>query len=255
MWNNGLGSARGILRSLLLALALAVVSWSATVLPTFRRMAPVTAIAERIIADDRFRTGALADVLLGIETDPVSASSMPGLTRAKALVRLRLAEDAMSRKSSEEADREVATAEDNVRLALALNPGDSFLWLMLYSVETARNGFNPGNLTYLDRSYAAGPHEGWVALRRNRLALAIFPMFQDSTQKTVVSEFSEMVDSDLIEEAATTLMGIGWPHRNRLLAALSEVDVASKKGLRKRLAADGINVRIPGIEYDERPWR
>ncbi|WP_126259820.1 hypothetical protein [Bradyrhizobium sp. LVM 105] len=145
-------------------------------------------------------------------------------------------------------------AEDKIRTALRENPMGSFLWLMLYSVGTARNGLDPKNISYLEQSYATGPNEGWVALRRNRLALAVFPVLSTLVQSEVISEFANTVDSDFIAEAELTLIGVGWTYKERLLSALESVDLASRQALRKRLSNDGIKVSIPGLQADERPW-
>ncbi len=135
-----------------------------------------------------------------------------------------------------------------------LTPADSFLWLMLFALENDRNGFAPSNLDFLRESYATGPLEGWISLRRNRLALAVFPSLDAGTQNSVVAEFAAMVDSGFIDDAKFNLTGIGWTHRDRLLASLARVDAQQKYYLLKRLLSDGMQVSIPGVEADVRPW-
>lgn len=249
------GLRTALVRSLLLPCALAGVLWSAVALPPFWRAVPVHDAAVPIIADDRFKPGALANVLAGLEDKPAAVLSQPQLTQAKALIRVRIAEEAIGRKSSAEADRSVASAFERVMTALMAMPGNSFLWLMLYSVETARNGFDPRYIRYLDRSYATGPREGWISLKRNRLALAVFPMLSEIARGSVISEFTEMVDADLIEDAAANLTGVGWQSREQLLTALISADITSRQRLYRRLATDGIKVIIPGLPIDERQWR
>lgn len=249
------GAARVLLRGLLLAGGLAGLLWSTALLPRLWRSVAAGDAVARIITDERFKPGTLTSVLRGIEVETAAAFPRSGLLRAEALVRLRLAEEAMVRKNSEEADREVAVAENTVKLALAVSPGDSFLWLMLYSVETNRNGLAFENIRYLDQSYVVGPREGWISLRRNRLALAIFPMLNSATRSAVISEFAEIVDADFIEDTAQSLMGIGWQYREQLLTALDSADVVSRQRLYNRLSADGVKLSIPGIAVDDRPWR
>lgn len=255
MWNNGLSGTHALVRSLLLTSGFVGILWSAVALPAFWRTIPSSDAATRIIANDRFKPGGLQDVLVRIDAEAASVLSKPELVRAKALVQLRLAEEAMSRNSSEEADRRVSLALKDIRVALTLSPGDSFLWLMLYSVETARSGFEAQYIRFLQQSYSTGPHEGWVSLRRNRMALGAFPILSTPLRSAVVSEFEEMVDSDFIEDAALNLEGVGWQYREQLLAALSLADVLSRQSLHKRLVADGVKLAIPGIAIDERPWR
>jgi hypothetical protein len=210
----------------------------------------------RILVEERFKTGALGTVLTDlVQAKRTANPSLPDLARAEALVRLRLAEEATRRKSPEEADSEATMAEQNLRGSLTLNPADSFLWLMLYSTQTTRKGFDPETVGYLDQSYATAPLDAWIALRRNRLALAIFPLMSEVLRERVVSEFTGLVDSGFTEDAAINLTGVGWEQRDRLLTSLASVNVIPREALAKRLARDGVKASVPGVEIDERLWR
>ncbi|MGV7217064.1 hypothetical protein [Bradyrhizobium sp. UFLA05-112] len=242
-------------RALLFLFGFIGLAWSLTALPSFTLTTSGRDIVARIIADERFKPGVLAGVLERMKADPRPLMLQPEFSQGEALVMLRSAEEAMQRKSSGEADREVEAAERKVRATLARTPSDSFLWLMLYSIATTRNGFDANNIIYLEQSYASGPNEGWIALRRNRVALAIFSGLNETSRAIVVSEFAELVDSELIEDAAANLMGVGWAHRQRLLASLERVDIANRRSLAKRLSIEGLKPTILGIETDERPWR
>src|SRR5438874_3259723 len=157
-------------RAPMLLLGLAGALWSLTALPSFWRVMPARELSTRVLMDDRFKPGVLSEVLAQVEEQPAPILLPYELARAEALVHLRVAEEAIERRSSEVADREVGSTVEKVRFSLSLNPSDSFLWLTLYSVETTRKGFNVSNVSYLDQSYAIAPREGWIALRRNKLA-------------------------------------------------------------------------------------
>lgn len=248
----GMWSSAGLA---LLPLGVAALWWSIALFPIFRAAVPSREITQRILLDDRFKPGTLNAVLTQIMGEPERLVPRAEMARAEALVSLRVAEEVVQLQFGSEVDGEQGRAEDKVRESLALNPADSFLWLTLYSVTAARAGIKVGNLRYVDASYSAGPREGWVGLRRNRVALSIFSMLSPSAQHMVVSEFAELVDAGFVEVAAASLMGVGWPHRERLLAALQDVDPASKKRLRRRLLRDGVKVTIPNVEQEERPWQ
>lgn len=237
-----------------MAAGLAGLLWSIAVLPSFRKLLPARDTAARIISDDRLKAPALAELLTGIEPAAPAVFSPPELFRASALVRFRLAELAVIAKSSEEADAEIAAAERKLLEGLSVDPTDSYLWLMLYSAETSRNGLDPKTVPYLERSYLAGPYEGWIALRRNRLALGVFPLLGELAQARVVDEFAEMVDSDFWNDAKANLVGIGWAHRDRLLSGLQRVDLVSREAFARTLFRDGYDVQIPGVKPKERPW-
>ncbi|MGY4344977.1 hypothetical protein ACVWXM_001441 [Bradyrhizobium sp. GM7.3] len=177
------------------------------------------------------------------------------MTRADALIRLRVAEESVARKSSEEADRDVAAAGYALESSLLLNPADSFLWLMSYSQEIKRRGFDERTVGFLKQSYATGPLEGWIALRRNRVALAAFTGLAEAMQAQVVAEFAAMVDSEFVEDAALNMMGVGWPQRDRLLACLVDVDLIPREAFAKKLSREGLKVSVPGVELDDRLWR
>jgi hypothetical protein len=248
---------RSVLTPLKIALLVSgvlAVYWSATTMPRFWQMIPANDAVERIVADEKFKSGVLADVMNRLHEPFVLAFPQPRRLRAKALIQLRLAEERSIRESEAEADASVLAALTDVRSSLAAMPADPFLWLMLYSVETVRSGFDSTLVRYLNQSYASGPHEGWISLRRNRLALGVFQMLSAETRTAVISEFNEIVDADFIDVAALNLTSAGWPFREQLISALSSASVTARLSFYRRLRADGTNLHIPGIKYDERPW-
>ncbi|MCK1521654.1 MULTISPECIES: hypothetical protein [unclassified Bradyrhizobium] len=237
---------------MLLLLGLASVIWSAVTLPAFRSAAPAKDVTARILADDRFKSATLSEVLASILASPKPIVERSDLPRAEALVRLRIAEEAIGRKDPDQADRDVTAADERLRLVLAFNPTDSFSWLMLYSGEVLRNGFEDSTVAFLEQSYASGPLEGWIALRRNRLALAAFGSLSESMQARVVAEFASLVNSDFVQDAALILMGIGWLQKERLLASLSNVDAVPREAFAKGVRREGLIVSVPGVSLDER---
>ncbi|WP_456748357.1 hypothetical protein [Bradyrhizobium sp. USDA 4354] len=245
-------TAQMLARGPVLVFGFASAIWSIVVLPSFLRLVPATAAAARVIEDDSFRRGAAPNLLAIIEGGRIPILPHPDFARASALVRVRLAKDAIMRRSSAEADSEFAAAEASLRFALIASPGDSFLWLTLYSIKTTRAGFSPADVGYLEESYNRGPLEGWIALRRNKLGLAAFRDLSEPLQDKVVTEFATLVESGFTEHAAINLTGIGWAQRDRLLTGLTEVYVVSREALAKRLARDGVQVTIPGVSLDER---
>lgn len=241
-------------RLLLSVLGAAGLCWSMTVFPIFRSTAPAREVTERMMADRRFKSGVLAEVATRLEREPKRPMAQPAFIRAEAFVGLGVAEGAMARGSPGEVDHEMAAAQDRVRSSLAVNPADSFLWLMLYSLVTAREGIGPEVVTYLDQSYAAGRYEGWISLRRNRLTLSAFPLLDEPQKNRAVAEFASIVDADFTGEAGLILTGVGWQHRAQLLNGLESVDISSRQSLSKWLSDNGYKLQIPGVDLPDRPW-
>ncbi|WP_257195701.1 MULTISPECIES: hypothetical protein [unclassified Bradyrhizobium] len=151
-------------------------------------------------------------------------------------------------------DLEMLLAEADLKLALSTAPADGFLWLLLYSAQMNRSGFDQELLKYLDQSYLTAPLEGWIALRRNRIALAAYPMLSASTREKVLAEFAALVDSGFIGDAVNNLTGPGWPVREELLISLRQVDSIPREALAKSLAETGFKLTVPGVGPDRRPW-
>lgn len=239
----------------MLLFGLAGVLWFYAALPAIRSAAPVRDMTARILSDDRFKSGALSTVAEQIAEQSRLTVEPSEFVRGKALILIRAAEEAMGRESPGEADRQVKVAIDKVKSSLSVNPTDAFLWLMLYSTAISRDGFDFRNIRYLDQSYVSAPFEGWIALRRNRVSLAIFQILTEKTKTNVVSEFAALIDSGFVEDAVLNFEGVGRPERERLLASLEEVKGINRESFAKRLARDGVKASVPGVEIDARPWR
>lgn len=239
----------------LLLLSVAALIWSILMVPSFWASAPAKDISAQILAGDRFKLERTSDMLAVMQASCKSMLERSDLARAGALTWMRIAEEGLGRRDSDELGRNLEVAEDQLRCALTLNPVDSILWLKLYSLEISRNGFHEKTVRFLTQSYVTGPREGWIALQRNGTALAGFSAMNVALPDEVISEFSAMVDSHLDEAAANNLTGIGWEQRERLLAGLSSADPAARETFAKRLARDGVRITVPGVELNERFWR
>lgn len=243
-----------LIRSLFVSIGILGLIWFCLSAPGGEAGASAKFIAGRILAGDRFKPGALADVLASLHASDVSVVLRSNFVRADALIQLSVAEGARLN-SLEHADRMTASADQRIKSSLALSPIDSFLWLSLYSTAIARDGFAPAVLGFLDQSYTTGPLEGWIALRRNPIALAAFSALSEGAQAKVVTEFAKMVDHDFTNAAAHNLTGAGWTHRDRLLDGLTNVDPVAREAFAKFLASEGVKIDIPGVKADERWWR
>ncbi|MCK1468409.1 hypothetical protein [Bradyrhizobium sp. CW10] len=205
--------------------------------------------------NERFKPSVLLDASNQVDAQIEPLVTRAELLRAKGLINLRSSQQFSATLDPESADRLSAGAVENLRWALCMNPGDSFLWAQLYSLHLRINGFSHATIGYLDESYATGPFEGWIAISRNRISLAIFPMLSGHVQGLVVAEFAALVDYGFVDDATLILTGVGWQYRDRLLAGLAQTDAAARERFRKSLSSIGAKVSIPGDEVEERPWR
>ncbi|MBB4365094.1 hypothetical protein GGD65_006158 [Bradyrhizobium sp. CIR18] len=207
-------------------------------------------VAARLISGDTYRLGELKKTLASPRRQAVANVDDPKIVRAEAIVSLYLAE--LKSGSSEEA---LPAAERAVRASLMQNPHDSFLWLSLYLLRNASGGFATEDAALLHESYSTGPREGWIAISRNRRALAILPLLDDGNQQQAISEFAALVKARLFEVAQASMVGAAWVHRERLLAALERVDLPTREMFARALWDRGIAVQVPGVSVPDQPWR
>lgn len=115
-------------------------------------------------------------------------------------------------------------------------------------------GFKADWLEYLERSYQLGPNEGWIALRRNGLALAIFSRLPPELAEKAAAEFVGLVRSGYLD-AAPILVGPAWAVRDQLLPRLAGLPPSKLKELVTAVSQLGREVVVPGVKPREpRPW-
>jgi hypothetical protein len=213
-------------------------------------------IASRIIRGETFSTDFISSLALkaprGDNVDQCNAT----VARSTAVIDVSGLEEAYASADRQAIDDRLQKLEASTRFALACAPTDAFLWCIRYWVKVIKYGFKREFLIDLELSYDFGPNEGWIAAKRNNLALAVFDQLGPSVQDLVVAEFAGMVDAGLIERSANNLVGVVPALQDRLLSALSGSRPISREWLAKWLRKEGYRVNVPGVELpEERPWR
>lgn len=242
-------------RGLIAAFGLSALTWTAFAGPVLLRQALVEDMAKRIIAHEPFKPAAMSSVMPRVDALGPGIGQRPSLLAAAAVIRLRQLEQGVSDGDQTVIDARSDALWDAMRRALAQAPADPFLWCALYWLENMRAGFSKENLKYLQLSYATGPNEGWVAIRRNRLALAVYSQLDAGLAAAAIDEFKRLVGSRFIAQAADILVGAGWPVRDVLLPPLVEVDLAQRQQFAKAVYRLGYDVAVPGVDpRGQRPW-
>jgi len=238
------------------ALGLAAFVWGATTFPIFWSELTIERTAAAIAEGDAFKPHSLDSFLPAVNRIEQARYCQPEAARSAAIIRLRLAEEALTNAERDAIDARLSSLQDAIFKSLACAPSDPFLWAVLTWLDQARQGFRPQQLTYLRLSYRLGPNEGWIAERRNRLALSMFWRLPPDLAEAAVREFAAMVNSNFYEEAIAILTGPGWPLRDRLLAGLKDSGVQQREELAKELYSAGYDLAVPGVAplHDRRPW-
>lgn len=232
-----------------------VIVWTLYVGPQLWTQSPIENIAKHIIAEDSFKSESLTAIEMAssdLKNAPVARGSA---SSARAVLNLRLLELAIGRGDQKDIDRLMKETSELSRRSLVNSPADSFLWTVLFWLENTRNGFSRAHLDYLRMSYSVGSNEGWVAVKRNRFALAVYSSLTPDIAENAVGEFSRLVGANYFGAAADILEGPGWPIREALLAGLKNVDEINRRSFARLIYKRGFNLVVPGVERpDWRPW-
>jgi hypothetical protein len=242
-------------RVFLAVIGVVAVLWGVVTFPLFWRLSPLVHAMNRIVYGDPYKLESLTSLIPAMEAVEKSSFCYSTASRSVAIIRLRIAEETLARGDQAQIDPQLELLNKSIRNSLSCAPADPFLWLVLYWVESTRNGFRAEYLNYLRMSYEVGPNEGWIALRRNHLALAIFQHLPADLQEHALDEFAAMVRSEFYSEAATILAGPGWQERNLLLARLKNVPERTRRNFSDILVSRNLDVEVPGVTRKDLPQR
>jgi hypothetical protein len=222
-------------------------------LPVFARQVPIERVATQVLDGDPFKPGVLMALMPQVEAAERTEPCSPAVIRSASIIRTRMAEQAIV--DGDDIDTQLNALRDSIRRSLACSPADPFLWVVLYWVEINRNGFQQDRLKYLRLSYQLGPNEGWIALKRNGYALAIFRQLPPDIADMVLAEFPRLLDSGFNAETVVIFTGPGWRERDILLPRLKDVAERHRQAFARALYKLGYDVTVPGVTpRDPRPW-
>lgn len=237
-------------RIIVLCLALASLAWGCAMLPLFWRSRPIEATADLIVQGHQFSTSDIEAELRRMES--YGTSPKASVRRSLAMLKLRLVEDAFAQGDRLSIDRRFGELNRSVVELFEVDPADSFFWMIYYWSQVTTGGFTPATLKALEFSYDLGPNEGWIGIKRNRVALGVMSQLSERMKQRVVDEFAGMVAAGLIVDAAASINAASEPTRSRLLAGLGSAPIAERERLARYLGDTGTDVEIPGVHLPEK---
>ena len=187
----------GLARIFIAGLGCAAVTWGLATWPIFWREASMEYIARHIIRGEPYQIEVLAGQMPVVEAAENSTTCRPIALWSAAIVRLRIVDEAGRNGAGKPVyAQQMKSLENSIRRSLSCSPAEPFLWLTLYWVERAQNGFKPEYLKYLRISYDLGPNEGWIILKRNPIALADFERLPADLAADAINEFVALLNNE-----------------------------------------------------------
>lgn len=243
-------------------LAAACLIWAVGAGTTFWSQAGVDGMARQTLRGEVFRPDAVRGLMPDDRSPELVEANRSGRLgerpdnlRNLAVLQLSLAEAAVA-SSSPDALSDLQRLQEFTVAALSASPGDGFLWLALFWAKSSAEGVTSRTLPLLRQSYLLAPHEGWVALRRIRLSLAVYPSLPPDLAEHALREFRDLVASGFEIGAADILIDVAPALRQKLVDGLSALPDRNRRKLAENLRARNLfDVTVPGIERSEpRPW-
>lgn len=231
-------------------------AWALSVGPRELEAAPLRLAVTQILDEVSFKTEVLAQNLPHIERLEKGATCQDDTWRISASLRLELLERTLAAGDLDAADGMLPAVTDRIRRLLSCSPEEPLFWLALLWADTARYGFHPERHRYLDMSYAYGPFEGWIIMKRFPITIAIKARLPSSLQRAAIDEFATFGRSEgYDEQAAELFFGVDEPTREAIVPRLATGPALTRWRFAKRVYSLGLDVKVPGVELREpRPW-
>ncbi len=245
--------AHAVWRSFIAIFGICAIAWAIDAILVYRTDAPLADTAQRILSGDKFNAAQLSAMKRQLDAAPARPLQASALSSA-AVIRLLLLEDELKAGNRQPSASDLVELQMVVSAALAQSPTNSFMWLTDLWLKRLRGESADGDLNLLRMSYWSGPNEAWIAVRRNPLALGIFPSLPSDLAEQALSEFVGLVRSGLYADAANILAGPGWAIHEQLLSRLVQVEEADRRGFAWVLESKDLDrFAVPGVA--KRPSR
>lgn len=240
-----------LIRIFAILLGACSIVWAEYTFKFHRMESAILASAQSILSGERYSTRRLDE--LRIRLNATASDFLTGLAlEGSAVIQLRILENEIEAGNFARLASERTEVESSVTAALAMSPNNSFLWLTQYWLHLDA----PRREQLLFISYLTGPHEGWIATRRNRVAVTDYPSLPNEITEQVLAEFAGLVRSGLYLGAANSVADASQEIRARLLAQLVALDDSLRRNFAKVLATKNLDEAASlGIdEHDHRPF-
>jgi len=145
------------------------------------------------------------------------------------LMEIPLADAALRSGAAHDYDARVRSLESRARQALGCTPRDSFVWLVLFGLQTAHGVLDEHTFALLAMSYQTAPNEAWIAVRRVLLAVPVVRSAPGPMQETILTEFQTLIANGFLDMPARAYQNASEAVRRDLQARVEQLDTHSQK--------------------------
>ncbi len=145
-----------------------------------------------------------------------------------------LAEAALRAGATGEFDRHIQSLETRTRHVLGCAPRESFVWLLVFSLEALHGRLNEQSFGVLDMSYDTSPNEAWISIRRITVAMPVVLVAPEPLRQKILFEFQHLIRNGFADAAAHSFSTSSGPIRSLLQAKVEQLNPPGKKNSQTR---------------------
>jgi hypothetical protein len=149
--------------------------------------------------------------------------------RALLLVEIPLADTALRSGAVQDFDQHSRSLEDRAKQTLGCTPRDSFVWLLLFGIETEHGTLDEHAFNLLAMSYGTSPSEAWIGMRRITLAIPIIRVAPEPIQQKILNEFQKLITEGFVDMPARSYLNAPPLIRSLLQSRIDQLDQLSQK--------------------------
>jgi hypothetical protein len=215
----------------MLAIGCLGLTWAIFMLPRGEAADYLQAFEARFLRSETLSPRTLRTLTLILES---SASRMLDACdthsqRAMLLAEMPLAEIALRSGAVNEFDQRIQSLETRSRHVLGCTPRESFVWLLVFYLETLHGRLNEQTFDLLAMSYNASPNEAWISIRRIIVAVPLVNVAPAALRQNVLEDFQQLIANGSANEAARSYLAASQPVRSTLQMQIRQMEALQQK--------------------------
>jgi hypothetical protein len=151
------------------------------------------------------------------------------------LMEIPLADQALRSGAVQEFDQRIRSLETRARQTLGCAPHDSFVWLLLFGMQTEHGMLDQRAFDLLAMSYETGPNEAWIAVRRIVVAIPVIRAAPEPVQQKVLAEFQNLIAQGFVETPVRAYFDASASTRSLLQPRIDQLDPRSRQNFSEAL--------------------
>jgi hypothetical protein len=208
--------------------------WGLFVLPWSEAADDLRSFEGRLLRSEAFAPKALGQIL-DSPASKILSSCDTHSQRALLLMEMPLTAIALRSGAAGEFDRRIRALETRSKGILSCTPRDSFVWLVMFYLESLHGHLDEQLFDLLTMSYETSPNEAWISIRRNFVALPLVEIAPTPARQKILDEFVRLVENGFANDAARSYLAAPQQVRALLLTLIQSIDESRRKAFLEAL--------------------